>query len=58
MVARADVVIVGGGIMGVSLAFALTKMGVSDVMVLERHTIASGASGKTGSSAGPWLGAR
>ena len=48
MVERAEVVIIGGGIMGTSLAFALTRLGVRDVLVLERRTIASGASGKTG----------
>jgi sarcosine oxidase, subunit beta len=45
---RADVVIIGGGIMGASLAFELTRLGVRDVAVVERGTIASGASGKTG----------
>jgi sarcosine oxidase, subunit beta len=45
---RAEVVIVGGGIMGTSLAFALGRLGVHDVLVVERRTVASGASGKTG----------
>ncbi|MEI2618810.1 MAG: FAD-dependent oxidoreductase [Thermomicrobiales bacterium] len=45
---QAEVVIIGGGIMGTSLALALTRLGVRDVLVLERHTVASGASGKTG----------
>ena len=45
---RADIVIIGGGIMGASLALALTRLGVRDVLVLERRTVASGASGKTG----------
>lgn len=44
----AEVVIIGGGIMGTSLALALTKLGVRDVAVVERRTVASGASGKTG----------
>ncbi|HEU5330152.1 MAG TPA: FAD-binding oxidoreductase [Thermomicrobiales bacterium] len=48
MAERAAVVIVGGGIMGASLAFALTGRGQRDVLVLERRTVASGASGKTG----------
>ncbi len=48
MIDRAEVVIVGGGIMGASLAFALAGRGVRDVLVLERRTVASGASGKTG----------
>ncbi|HEY7123586.1 MAG TPA: FAD-binding oxidoreductase [Ktedonobacterales bacterium] len=48
MAKSAEVVIIGGGIMGVSLAFHLTKRGVRDVLVLEKHTVAAGASGKTG----------
>jgi sarcosine oxidase subunit beta len=47
-VERAEVVIVGGGIMGASLAFALAERGVRDVLVLEKRVVASGASGKTG----------
>ena len=34
---RAEVVIIGGGIMGTSLALALTRLGVRDVLVLERQ---------------------
>lgn len=45
---HAEVVVVGGGIMGVSVAHALTQLGVRDVVVLERRTLAAGASGKTG----------
>ena len=48
MAERAEVVVIGGGIMGASLAFALAGRGVRDVLVLERRTVASGASGKTG----------
>ena len=48
MAERAEVVVIGGGIMGTSLAFALTKLGVRNVLVVERGTLASGASGKTG----------
>ena len=48
MAETADVVIIGGGIMGASLAFHLTRRGVRDVLVLEKRTVASGASGKTG----------
>ncbi|HVB65663.1 MAG TPA: FAD-dependent oxidoreductase [Nitrolancea sp.] len=48
MAERADVVIIGGGIMGTSLAFGLTQLGVRDVMVVERRTLAAGASGRTG----------
>lgn len=45
---RANVVIVGGGIMGVSIAYYLAGQGVRDILLLERSTLASGASGKTG----------
>jgi sarcosine oxidase subunit beta len=48
MAESADVVIIGGGIMGASLAFHLTRRGVRDVLIVEKRTIASGASGKTG----------
>lgn len=48
MAETAAVVIIGGGIMGASLAFALASRGQRDVLVLERHTVAAGASGKTG----------
>lgn len=45
---RAEVVIIGGGIMGTSLAFALTELGIRDVVIVERGTVAAGASGRTG----------
>jgi sarcosine oxidase subunit beta len=48
MIASADVVIIGGGIMGASLAFHLTRRGTRNVLLVEKRTIASGASGKTG----------
>ncbi len=48
MAESADVVIIGGGIMGASLAFHLTRRGVRDVLLVEKRTVASGASGKTG----------
>lgn len=47
---RADVVIIGGGVMGVSTAFHLAALGCRDVVVVEREE-ALGA-GSTGRSAG------
>jgi sarcosine oxidase subunit beta len=45
---RADVVIVGGGIMGLALAYELTRRGRTDVLVLERSYLNAGASGRNG----------
>lgn len=41
------VVVVGGGLIGLSIARALTGRGVADVLVLERHSLASGGTGKS-----------
>src|SRR5512146_1419395 len=48
MAESAEVVIIGGGIMGASLAFHLTRRGARNVLLIEKRTVASGASGKTG----------
>lgn len=40
--ARAQVVIVGGGAIGCSIAYHLTKLGVSDVVLLEKHALTAG----------------
>jgi sarcosine oxidase subunit beta len=45
---RADVVIVGGGIFGLALAYELGRRGISDVLVLERAYLNAGASGRNG----------
>ena len=39
---RARVVIVGGGIIGSSIAYHLTKLGLTDVVVIERGTLTNG----------------
>src|SRR3954470_2811052 len=44
----AAVVIIGGGVNGLSTAFQLAKRGVPDVVVLERRHLGSGATGKSG----------
>ena len=43
-----DVVIVGGGVQGLSLAYNLAKGGLHKVAVLEKSYIGSGASGRNG----------
>ncbi|MGE4247708.1 MAG: NAD(P)/FAD-dependent oxidoreductase, partial [Parvibaculaceae bacterium] len=40
--ARADVVIVGGGIIGCSIAYHLTRIGITNVVLLERKKLTSG----------------
>jgi len=40
--ARADVVIIGGGIVGCSIAYHLTKDGITNVVLLERKQLTSG----------------
>lgn len=43
---RADVVVVGGGIIGVSVAYHLAKKGVPGVILLERGMMGEGSTGK------------
>ncbi len=47
MTETADVVIVGGGIEGSATAWALSRRGVTDVVVAERNTVGSGMTGKS-----------
>jgi sarcosine oxidase, subunit beta len=43
----ADVVVIGGGVIGTSIAFALATAGVRRVTLLEKGALASGASGRS-----------
>ena len=43
----AAVVIIGGGVTGASIAFHLAARGVRDVLLLERHALASGGTGRS-----------
>jgi glycine/D-amino acid oxidase-like deaminating enzyme len=47
MTRTADVVIVGGGVTGCSIAFHLAEQGVRSVVVLERRFLASGGTGRS-----------
>lgn len=45
---QADVVVIGGGIMGLATAFELAKLGVERIVVVEKGYLCSGASGRNG----------
>ena len=40
---NADVVVIGGGILGASIAWHLTRAGITDTVVVECNEVASGA---------------
>jgi sarcosine oxidase subunit beta len=44
----AEVVIIGGGISGCATAYYLAKLGVTDIVVLEKEFLASGSTGRCG----------
>ncbi|HTE55392.1 MAG TPA: FAD-binding oxidoreductase [Kofleriaceae bacterium] len=46
--ARAEVAIIGAGVMGLSIAYNLAARGLTDVVVFERGYLAEGASGRNG----------
>ena len=50
------VAIVGGGIIGCATAYCLSRVGISDVTVIERDEIASGASGYSAGILTPYSG--
>jgi glycine/D-amino acid oxidase-like deaminating enzyme len=43
----ADVVIIGGGIQGISLAYHLARLSIHDVCLVEMNTLGSGSSGRS-----------
>jgi sarcosine oxidase subunit beta len=45
---RAEVVVIGAGIMGLSIAYHLAKNGVTDVAVVDKSYLCGGASGRNG----------
>lgn len=45
---RAELVVVGGGVIGLSIAYNLCKRGFTDIVILEKGYLASGASGRNG----------
>ena len=45
---RADVVVIGAGIMGLSIAYHLAELGVTNVTVVDKGYLCGGASGRNG----------
>ncbi|MCH8103274.1 MAG: FAD-binding oxidoreductase [Chloroflexi bacterium] len=43
----ADVIVVGGGVMGCSTLYYLAQMGVTNTLLLERDTLGSGSTGRS-----------
>jgi sarcosine oxidase, subunit beta len=48
MTERAEIVIIGAGIMGLAIAYNLAKLGVTDVVVIDKSYLCGGASGRNG----------
>ncbi|MDH3377583.1 MAG: FAD-dependent oxidoreductase, partial [Gammaproteobacteria bacterium] len=40
---QADIVVIGGGILGCSIAYHLAKAGMTDVLVLEKEALTHGS---------------
>jgi sarcosine oxidase subunit beta len=45
---RAEVVVIGAGIMGLAIAYHLARLGTKDVVVLDKSYLCGGASGRNG----------
>ena len=48
MTEQADIVIIGGGVMGASIAYHLARQGSSKIVLLERQGLGNGTTGRSG----------
>ena len=48
MASTADILIIGGGVMGASIAYHLARRGVAGVTLLERQALGNGTTGRSG----------
>lgn len=53
MAERADIVIIGGGVIGLGIAYHLAERGVTDVVLIERNQLTSGTSWHAAGIVGP-----
>ena len=47
MATTADIVVIGGGVMGCSILYNLAAMGAGNLVLLERDSLGSGSTGKS-----------
>jgi sarcosine oxidase subunit beta len=53
MKSHSSIVIVGGGIIGTSIAYHLAKRGIRDVVLVEMDLVGSGSSGRSAATLAP-----
>ncbi|MCH8088280.1 MAG: FAD-dependent oxidoreductase, partial [Chloroflexi bacterium] len=44
---KAEVVVVGGGVMGCSILYNLARRGVTDALLVEREALGAGSTGRS-----------
>ena len=50
---RAEIVVIGGGVIGASVAYHLTKLGKTDVLLLEQGHLSGGSTWHAAGLVGP-----
>ena len=47
MKTTADVVVIGGGVVGTSILYNLGQLGITDTLLIERDVLGSGSTGRS-----------